>query len=443
MDPEMGYAQTADGVYIAHQVVGIGPVDVVWQPDWPGNIDMAWEFPGVRTMLTALASFSRLILHDHRGVGLSTRNVPIPDLETRVSDILSVLDAVRSRRAVLVGAMASGATNALLAATRPERVAAFIWLDPIARSAWAPDNPWGRTTDELETQLSDLRMWGTAAYGRAFADEQATIGNTIPDADAAVFAKASRNACTPDVAIELQKMWAETDVRGVLPTIQTPTLCITQTELGDSDRAGQVAALIPSAKLTEVAGPAWTPVTTAAIAEEIRGFIGVERPPNEPDAVLSTVLFTDIVGSTDIQASLGDRGWKTLTEQHLAIVRQALDRWWGVEIDTAGDGFYASFEGPARAIRCAMELSQEIRGLGIEVRAGLHTGECEVIDGKIGGITVSIGARIAAHAGPSEVFVSQTVKDLVAGSRLSFADAGEYELKGVPDRWRLYRVVPT
>jgi class 3 adenylate cyclase len=441
--PEMHYAKTADGVYLAYQIAGDGPVDLVWQPDWPGNIDMEWEFSSTRSLLTTLASFSRLILHDHRGIGLSSRNVSIPNLETRVADLLCVLDTVGSNRPVVVGGMASGAANALLAATRPERVAALVWLEPIARTSWAPDNPWGRTADELSEQLSNLRLWGTTSYARAFANEQATIGNTIPDSDADLYAKASRNACTPDVAIDLQTMWAETDVRSVLSAIPVPALCIAQTDLGAADRARGAAALIPGAELKEVAGPPWTSVTSVAIAEEIRRFVGAERPRIELDAILSTVLFTDIVGSTSSQARLGDHGWKTLLEQHFAIVRQALERWRGVENDTVGDGVYATFDGPARAIHCALEIERRTREMGVEVRAGIHTGECEIIDGKIGGITVSIGARVAALAGPSEVLVSQTVKDLVAGSGLAFEDAGEHELKGIPGSWRVHRVTPT
>jgi class 3 adenylate cyclase len=440
--PETNYAETADGVYLAYQVAGDGPVDLAWQPDWPGNIDMQWEFSSTRSLLAALASFSRLIMHDHRGVGLSSRNVSIPNLETRVADVLCVLDAAGSSRPVLVGAMASGATNSLLAATRPDRVAALVWLEPIARTSWATDNPWGRTADELREQLANLSLWGTSAYARAFADEQASIGNTIPDSDAALYAKASRNACTPDVAIDLQTMWAETDVRSVLPTISVPALCIAQTDLGGVDRAKRAATLIPGADLREVAGPPWTSVTSVAIAEEIRRFVGVERPPNELGAVLSTVLFTDIVGSTETQARLGDRAWRTFVDQHYRIVRQALERWHGIERDTAGDGFFATFDGPAGGIRCALEIGRLTRDLGIEVRAGLHTGECEVVDEKVSGIAVTIGARVAGLAGASEVLVSQTVKDLVAGSHLSFEYEGEHTLKGVPDRWRVYRVTP-
>ena len=436
----MGYARAEDSAYIAYQFVGEGPVDLVWQPDWPGNIDMEWEFPAHRALLTALASFGRLVLHDHRGVGLSSRNVPVPNLETRVSDILLVLDAVEAERPVLVGVGASGACNALLAATHPNRVGGLAWLDPNPRTAWAPDYPWGRTREHLDVEIEDLRHWGTSAYGRAFSDEQAAVGNPVPEADAAVFAKASRNASTPDVAIELSRMWAETDVRGVLATIPTPTLIACQTELGEQEIARKVAALIPGAEFVEIGGRPWSAATMDALADGIRRFAHVDRPPIELDAVLATVLFTDIVGSTEKQAEMGDRRWASLIERHHAVVRAALDRWRGVEQDTAGDGFYATFEGPARAIRCALDIGRAVRELGIEVRAGLHTGECEIIDGKVGGIAASIGARVAAQAGPSEVLVSQTVKDLVAGSRLTFDAVGERELKGLEGRWPLYRV---
>jgi class 3 adenylate cyclase len=240
------------------------------------------------------------------------------------------------------------------------------------------------------------------------------------------------------VAIELARMWAETDVRAILPTVAVPTLCISQTATAEPDRARQVAAVIPGAELREIDGPAWTVPAITSIVDEIRRFVGVQRPPIELDTVLSTVLFTDIVESSATQARLGDAAWKSLVERHHGLVRQSLARWHGIENDTAGDGFYATFDGPARAIRCALEIADGVRELGVEVRAGLHIGECTVIDGKAGGIVVSIGSRIAALAGPSKVLVSQTVKDLVGGSRLTFTDAGEHELKGIGGRWHLF-----
>lgn len=260
------------------------------------------------------------------------------------------------------------------------------------------------------------------------------------------FAKATRNACTPDVARALAQIWYESDVRGVLPAIQAPTLILTNGQDPElAEEAAYVASLIPGAEMHEVTGLGTSEEDMRAAAraatDAIRRFIGVAPAPTQLDTILSTILFTDIVGSTEKQASLGDRGWKDLVEQHHVMVRDALGRWRGVENDTAGDGFYATFDGPARAIRCALEVAERVRDLGMEIRAGVHTGECELIDDKCGGITVSIGARVASSAGPSEVLVSQTVKDLVAGSGLTFEDRGDHELKGVPDRWRLYRAV--
>ena len=438
---ETSYAKAADGTYIAYQITGRGSVDVVWQPDWPGNIDMEWEFPVLKSFLDGIASFARLIRHDHRGVGLSSRNVPIPNLETRVSDLLTVLDASKAPRPVLVGTGTSGSVHALLAATRPERAGALVWFDGAPRYAWAPDNPWGRRPQEIEAELVDLETWGTEGYGQAFADYQASLGNVIPDSDIHSLSMASRNTCTPDVAIELARMWADTDVRDVLPAIQIQTLVVSMSGAGEVDRGKDIAARIPQAEFVEIPGEGWTRATAETYAKELRRFVGAARSPVDVDSLLSTVLFTDIVGSTERQAAFGDRAWSDLLESHHHRVRNALERWHGVEQDTAGDGFYATFEGPARAIRCAHEIVESVQELGIEIRAGVHTGECRVIDGKVAGIAVATGARVAATAAPSEVRVSQTVKDLVAGSGLTFNDAGEHELKGVPGRWRLY-IVP-
>jgi len=444
--PDTHYAKTPDGAYIAYQVIGDGPIDVVSQSDWPGNIDVEQEDPLAKVWFRELASFSRVILHDRRGVGLSSRNVALPNLETRVSDLLVVLEAVGSERPVLSGIFESGAPNALLAATRPELVHSIVWTEPNPRFAWAPDWPWGRTSRDMERELEDLELWGTMGYGRAFVADEASRGNELSDgledgAFAAWMAKASRNACTPDVARALAQIWYETDVRALLPSIQVPTLIQVKADSPeDYPRSRHVASLIPGAELQEIPGGSWTEEDMRVSADGIRRFVGAERPPLELDTILSTVLFTDIVGSTQMQAALGDHGWKELIEQHHAIVRGSLVRWHGVENDTAGDGFYATFDGPARAIRCAQEVGERVRDLGIQIRAGVHTGECELIDGKVGGLAVTIGSRVAATAGPSEVRISQTVKDLVAGSGLTFEDAGEHELKGVPDRWRLYRV---
>jgi class 3 adenylate cyclase len=441
---EFGYARADDGAYIAYRIDGDGPIDIVQQPDWPGNIDLEWDEAWDGPWLTELSSMGRLIVHDHRGVGLSSRNVALPTLETRVTDLVAVLSKVRAERSVLVGYLSSGAVNALLAATRPELVRSIIWIQPMARFATSNDYPWGRSWERLDEELARLPAWGTVDYARWFLDDQAKDGIEI-GADrhktAEALARISRGASTPDVARDLARIWYETDVRGVLPSVQTPTLLLTPDDRASVEETEYVAGLLPDATVVACPVAAWTVEQQRPMLDAIRRWLGVERPRASLDTILSTVLFTDIVDSTAKQASLGDAGWKDLALAHHDVVRKALERWRGVENDTAGDGFYATFDGPARAIRCALEVTERVRDLGIEVRAGVHTGECEVIEAKCAGLTVSIGARVAAHAGPSQVLVSQTVKDLVAGSGLVFDDAGEHELKGVPDRWRLYRVV--
>jgi class 3 adenylate cyclase len=292
----------------------------------------------------------------------------------------------------------------------------------------------------VELDQRSLEQWGTAAYGRAFIETEAAAEHEISGAEEAMIGLLSRHTTTPDVARELARIWYETDIRDVLRAVRVPTLLLAHAEDESTvAEAEYIASIMPEATLRTMAGSEST-AEHSKVAEVIREFLGAEAPV-DLDTVLSTILFTDIVGSTARQAALGDGAWKELIERHHAIVRTALTRWHGVEHDTAGDGFYATFDGPARAIRCGLEITKRVRELGVEVRAGVHTGECEIVDGKHAGITVSIGARVASNAGASEVLVSQTVKDLVAGSGLSFEDAGEHELKGIPDRWHVYRVV--
>jgi len=441
--PETHYAETPDGVYIAYQVAGEGPVDVAWQFDFLGNVDLEWDTPILGPLFRGVASFARLILHDRRGTGLSSRNVPPPNLETRVADLRLILETVGSERPVLGGLLEGGASNVLLAASEPERVQSIVWWGPVARNVWSPDYPWGAGPEYVAANEREIEHWGTLEGARIWAENEAMFGRIYTEEEIQAYARLSRNTVTRDVAKELARIWYETDIRPVLPSVNVPALLLDQlTTQSDLEECGYVASLMPLAELKKLPdGVVSSPEVLAALLDEIRRFVGVDPPMPELDTVLATVLFTDIVGSTEKQSSLGGHAWKELIQRHHAIVREALQRWHGVEVDTAGDGFYATFDGPARAIRCALDVSQRVRELGIEVRAGVHTGECEVVDGKCTGITVSIGARVAATAGPSEVRVSQTVKDLVAGSGLTFEGAGEYELKGVPDRWRLYGVV--
>jgi class 3 adenylate cyclase/pimeloyl-ACP methyl ester carboxylesterase len=431
------YAKTPEGVYIAYQVVGTASIDLVWQLDHTGDIDLVWEGP-LGSWLRAFARFARLILHDRRATGLSSRNVPPPNLETRVSDLRVVLDAAGSDRPVLAGNGEGGAPNVLFAATDPARVRSVVWFDPISRVTTSPSRDWVAPA-YLEKKLRALDTWGTNDYGRMVAAAEQTYPGVVVSEEAVRWAgMLSRHTATPDVARELARIWQDTDVRSVLPSVRTPVLLIAdEQDLENVAMARETASLMLGAHLEVISNEG---DGNQAALDVLRRFLGIEPCATDVCTVLSTVLFTDIVGSTEKQAALGDHGWKDLLERHHQIVRDELRRWHGRENDTAGDGFYATFDGPARAIRCALAIIEEVHAIGIEVRAGVHTGECELIEEKCGGLTVSIGARVATTAGPNEVVVSQTVKDLVAGSGFSFAARGEHELKGVPDRWRLYVV---
>jgi class 3 adenylate cyclase len=425
---DVRYARADDGAYIAYLTVGEGALDIAWQPGMYSNVDVIWQVPKNAAWFEGLASFSRLIIHDRRGTGTSSRNVKPPNLETRIADLRAVLDAVGSDRPVLGGMLEGGAASVLFAATMPERVHSLFWWYPAPRSTQAPDYPWGGTPEELDIRMRELAYWGT----REFED---------PDDPTYPWPLISRQSASPDVAAELEAIWRETDVRGAMPAVTAPALLMARDQ--DREALEYLAALMPraSVRLFPGAGDVLPSLDEQPnVLRAVREFIGVEQPAPELDTILATVLFTDIVGSTERQAAIGDRAWKELVGRHHAIVRQALERWRGVENDTAGDGFYATFDGPARAIRCAQEVVAAVRPLGIQVRAGVHTGECEIVDNKCSGLTVSIGSRVAAHAAPSHVLVSQTVKDLVAGSDLSFVEIGERELRGVPGRWVLYGV---
>jgi class 3 adenylate cyclase len=436
MVPETRYAKTDDGIYLAYQAVGDGPVDLVWQLDIFGNVDLVWETP-LGAWFGDLASFSRLILHDRRGTGLSSRNVPPPDLETRVADLGVILDAVGSERPVLGGGYDSGAPNVMFAGSQHERVHSLVWWEPQPRNTQAPDFPWG--VDEVYLQRMSkvtAELWGSDEFGAAFAEVEASVGHEMSPEDAASLSKLARHTVTPDVAIELDRMWEETDVRAILPSVTAPTLLLVS---DDTESADYVASLMPDARVQGL--PGISEMDDPALTAAIRDWVGAVPTAPDLDRVLATVLFTDIVGSTERLAELGDASWRSVLARHDERARAEIERHRGRYVTSTGDGLLATFDGPARAVRCAQALRDVVADLGIRIRAGVHTGEVELENENVRGIAVHIGARVAALAGPSEVFVSQTVKDLVVGSGLTFEDAGEHALKGVPDRWHVYRVV--
>jgi class 3 adenylate cyclase len=441
---ETRYAKTADGVHIAHQTVGSGPTDLVFLPGWVFNIEQVWEWPQMAAFARRLASFSRLILFDRRGTGLSDHIVSSHGLtlEARMDDLRAVMDDAGSERATLIGFEQAFAVCSLFAATYPERTAALIGL-AVEGGRSTPEAPWRQSDDELDQYLANAeRGWGTIEFAT---QEGAYVWPSIPEDDAwwQQYATFMRRSVSPGDAVALLRIDYDTDVGDILPTIRVPTLVIHRS--GDHPAAEEgrfVARSIPGARLIELPGSThgYAAPDQEEVLEQIERFVrGLRREQAVLDRTLATILFTDIVGSTKKASELGDRAWRELLEAHHRLVRGLLARYRGREIQTAGDGFFASFEGPARAIRCAQGIVEAVPALGIEVRAGVHTGEVETIDDEIGGIAVNIGARVGALAGPSEVLVSQTVRDLVAGSGILFEDAGEHELRGVPERWRLYR----
>ncbi|HEV8646505.1 MAG TPA: adenylate/guanylate cyclase domain-containing protein [Burkholderiales bacterium] len=439
MPPETRYAKSGD-VNIAYQVAGKGPPDLVLVPGWVSNIDVFWEQPAFARFLTRLASFSRLILFDKRGTGLSDRVADMPSLEVRMDDVRAVMDGVGSERAALFGYSEGGPMCALFAGTYPTRTAALIMAGSYARKTAAPDYPWGPTREQFHASIDQAEHdWG----GPVRIDELCP-SMAADERFRQWWGHLLRASASPAAAAILQRMNAQIDIRHVLPAIHVPTLILhsVNDRTVDVGAGRYLAERISGAKLVELQGADHVPYLSDAdaIVDEIEEFLTGVRHSLETDRILATVLFTDIVDATERAATLGDRRWHDLLDSHHALVRRELVRFRGREIDTAGDGFFATFDGPARAVRCACAISDAVRSLGIEIRAGLHTGECEVMGDKVGGIAVHIGARIAAHANAGEVLVSNTVKDLIAGSGLSFRDQNVQRLKGVPGDWRLFAV---
>ena len=435
--PETRYVRSG-GAYIAYRIIGGGPVDLVMLSGGFSHVELQLEEPSFARFLGRLASFCRLIILDVRGTGLSDKTMNLPTLEEQVDDVLAVLDAAGCKRAALLGLSQGGALASLFAAAHPHRAAALIMFGTCARLTRTDGYPYGRTPEEVERYLQITEQgWG---HGVALPFLAPTMAGD--EAFKRWFAKLERQGASPGNMLAVLRLHRDVDIRQVLPAIHVPALVLHRA--GDAYRevghGRYLAAHIPGAKYVELPGPDHLAYVgdQDAVLDEVEEFLtGVRRGP-EPDRVLATVLFTDIVGSTERAVAAGDRTWRDLLDRHNTLVRRELDHFRGREVDTAGDGFLATFDGPARAIRCARQVAEKIPGLGLELRSGLHTGEIELAGEHIRGLAVHIGARVVSLAGPGEVLVSSTVKDLVAGSGIVFEDRGEHTLKGVPGTWRIY-----
>jgi pimeloyl-ACP methyl ester carboxylesterase len=437
MRPRTKYAKSGD-IHIAYQVLGDGPRDLVYVPGWISHVEYAWEDPSYAQFLRRLSGFSRLILFDKRGTGLSDRDIGYPTLEQRMDDVRAVMDAVGSERAAIFGMSEGGNMSTLFAATYPERTVALVLFSCFAKRIWAPDYPWAPTVEEREAWLESIeRDWG----------EGLDLGHLAPsraqDEDFCAWLSAYfRFGASPRAAVALGRLNTDIDVCDILSAIHVPTLVLHRT--GDRhvkvEETRYMAERIPNAKLVELPGEdhlVWTGGQDAVI-DEIEEFLTGVRHGPDPDRVLLTVLFTDIVESTATAAKLGDRGWREVLERHDAIARKHIGHCRGREVKTTGDGFLAAFDGPGRAIHCAAAIRDEVGALGLAIRAGLHTGECERRGDDLSGIAVHLAARVLGKADPGEILVSSTVKDLVVGSGIDFAERGEESLKGVPGTWRLF-----
>ena len=433
--PDVRYTRSAD-LSIAYQVVGNGPVDVVFVP-FLINLVWAWEHPIFVDFCRNLASFSRLILLDKRGTGLSDRPRDLPTLETRMDDIRAVMDDAGSERAVLLGAGSPGGqVCAVFAATYPERVVALVLHNTWPRLIEAPDYPIGEPLDKWHSIVREVRSrWGTREY--QLGELHNYFPGRIGDREFEQwYVNHERLAASPGAAAWFMRVLMETDIREVLPTISVPTLLLYRTEWWDS--CIYMAERIPNTESVELLETDKSIYSEPRIPSEIERFLAEGRIRTQPERVLTTVLFTDIVDSTSRAADMGDRQWTALLDAHHAAVRAQLARYGGKEIRSTGDGFFATFDGPARAIACAHGAVNAVGELGLEIRAGIHTGEVELVGGKVEGIAVHIGARIAAEAQPCEVLVSSIVRDLAAGSGIDFQERGVRSLKGVPGEWRLF-----
>ena len=440
MDPPVTrYALNGD-IHLAYQVAGKGALDILYVPTWLQQMEALWEEPAIAGFFNRLTRFARLIMFDRRGSGMSDPLRGTPTLEEQMDDVRAVLDAAGSQRTALFAQFEGGPMAMLFAATYPERTVGLALYGAFACTLRSDELPWAADPAEREQWIDRLvDMWGTGQRMLIFAPSIANDSKRI-----AWFGKLERLAMSPGMVRPIMRLIGQWDVRPVLPTIQVPTLVMHRRDdpVIDPRHADYIASRIPGARKVELAPGDSLPLLADGpiIVDELEEFFTGARQPREPDRVLATVLFTDICGSTKRAADLGDARWRDLLERHDTLVRGHLARHRGREVKTTGDGFLATFDGPARAIRCACEITVDARRLGIDVRAGLHTGELEVRGDDVAGMAVHIGARIGALAGPGEVLVSGTVKDLVVGSDIDFSQRGVKPLKGVPGEWPVYSV---
>jgi class 3 adenylate cyclase len=441
MVPETRYARSGD-IHIAYQVVGDGPVDLLWVPTWVWQIEHVWDQPWIARAFRRMSSFARLITFDRRGSGLSDPIPGAPTLEAQMDDVVAVMDAVGSERAAVMAMMEAGSMACLFAATHPERTRALILYEATPRMTSAPGYEWPLTREEREGHVEGLREnWGTGTWVLGLSSP---LGS--PDGPIREWAsKLERLAASPGTAMSLYRMHSDVDVRPVLPSIQAPTLVLHRPgdKFIDIRHSRYIAEHVRGAKLLELPGEHTLPFGPGQdeLIDDLEEFLTGARHAPDPERILATVMFSDIVDSTSRAAELGDRGWRRILESIDGSIDRALERYRGRAVKKMGDGLLATFDGPARGIQCATAIRDAAREeFGLDVRSGLHTGEIELIGNDVGGIAVHIGARVGAAAEPGEVLVSATVKDLVVGSGLEFEDRGERELKGVPGSWRLWKV---
>ncbi|MBR1279851.1 adenylate/guanylate cyclase domain-containing protein [Bradyrhizobium sp. AUGA SZCCT0283] len=432
MVPKTQYAKSGD-VRIAYQVVGEGPFDLVFVPGFISNLDVAWEEPHRARVWTRLAAFARLIMFDKRGTGLSDRAVGVPTLEERMDDVRAVMDAVGSQQAALFGISEGGAMSVLFAATYPERTRALVLY-----GTYGHFSSWVVPPDKIDAALDRMeKNWGTGESLRLFAPSVAS-----DETFKLSWARFERLGASPSAVVALMRMNSEIDIRPILPSIRVPTFIIhRQGDVRVNVEAGRfMARQIPNAKYLELPGSDHTLWTgeTERVLDAVEEFLTGSRSAIESDRVLATVLFTDIVNSTKRAETIGDRAWHDVLDRHNALVRREISRHRGHEVRTMGDGFLATFDGPARSIRCALAINEGVEALGLQVRAGLHTGEVEMADDDLSGIAVHIASRVATMAKPGQVLVSNTVRDLVAGSNIRFHDEGSHSLKGLTESVRLF-----